>query len=83
MDLYQEEGNPGNLKVAAASEFVGFKLNVHEVNADVWPPALPSWSKLPALQLPSGAVLFSTNAICRCGETGHPRRLAASHLRAR
>ncbi|XP_075908674.1 methionine--tRNA ligase, cytoplasmic [Petromyzon marinus] len=65
MDLYQEEGNPGNLKVAAASEFVGFKLNVHEVNADVWPPVLPSWSKLPALQLPSGTVLFSTNAICR------------------
>ncbi|TMS19113.1 Methionine--tRNA ligase, cytoplasmic [Larimichthys crocea] len=65
MKLFVSEGNPHCLKVLAALEVTGAKCDVQYVNHEERVVPFLSRPALPALLLPSGLHLFSSNAICR------------------
>ncbi|XP_020492406.1 methionine--tRNA ligase, cytoplasmic isoform X1 [Labrus bergylta] len=65
MKLYVSEGNPHCLKVLAALDVTGVQCDVHYVNHEERVVPYLSRPALPALLLPSGLHLFSSNAICR------------------
>ncbi|KAM9860060.1 methionine--tRNA ligase, cytoplasmic [Aulostomus maculatus] len=65
MKLFVSEGNPHCLKVLAALEVTGVQCDVQYVNHDERIVPFLSRPALPALLLPSGLHLFSSNAICR------------------
>ncbi|TKS70637.1 Methionine--tRNA ligase, cytoplasmic [Collichthys lucidus] len=65
MTLFVSEGNPHCLKVLAALEVTGAKCDVQYVNHEERVVPFLSRPALPALLLPSGLHLFSSNAICR------------------
>ncbi|XP_056129754.1 methionine--tRNA ligase, cytoplasmic [Lampris incognitus] len=65
MKLYVSEGNPHCLKVLAALELTGVQCDVHYVNHEEKIMPFLSRPALPALLLPSGTHLFSSNAICQ------------------
>lgn len=65
MKLFLSEGNPHCLKVLAAVEVTGAKCDVVYVNHEVKVVPFLTRPALPALLLPSGQHLFSSNAICR------------------
>ncbi|XP_070814645.1 methionine--tRNA ligase, cytoplasmic isoform X2 [Chaetodon trifascialis] len=65
MKLFVSEGNPHCLKVLASLEVTGVQCDVQYVNHEE--KVVPHLSRptLPALLLPNGLHLFSSNAICR------------------
>ncbi|XP_076596184.1 methionine--tRNA ligase, cytoplasmic isoform X2 [Chaetodon auriga] len=65
MKLFVSEGNPHCVKVLAALEVTGVQCDVQYVNHEE--KVVPHLSRpaLPALLLPNGLHLFSSNAICR------------------
>ncbi|KAL3058358.1 hypothetical protein OYC64_010515 [Pagothenia borchgrevinki] len=65
MKLFVSEGNPHCLKVLAAVEVSGVQCDVQYVNHEERVVPFLSRPALPALLLPSGLHLFSSNAICR------------------
>ncbi|XP_039864387.1 methionine--tRNA ligase, cytoplasmic isoform X1 [Simochromis diagramma] len=65
MNLFVSEGNPHCLKALAALEATGGQCGVQFVNHDERVVPFLSRPTLPALALPSGQYLFSSNAICR------------------
>ncbi|KAM7006505.1 methionine--tRNA ligase, cytoplasmic isoform 2-T2 [Tautogolabrus adspersus] len=65
MKLFVSEGNPHCRKVLAALEVTGVQCDVHYVNHEERVVPYLSRPALPALLLPSGLHLFSSNAICR------------------
>uniref|UniRef100_A0A3Q3CNA5 methionine--tRNA ligase n=1 Tax=Haplochromis burtoni TaxID=8153 RepID=A0A3Q3CNA5_HAPBU len=65
MNLFVSEGNPHCLKALAALEATGVQCGVQFVNHDERVVPFLSRPTLPALALPSGQYLFSSNAICR------------------
>ncbi|XP_073323866.1 methionine--tRNA ligase, cytoplasmic [Pagrus major] len=65
MKLFVSEGNPHCLKVLAALEVSGVQCDVQYVNHEEKVVPFLSRPALPALLLPSGQHLFSSNAICR------------------
>lgn len=65
MKLFLSEGNPHCLKALAALEVTGAKCDVQYVNHEEKVVPFLSRPVLPALLLPSGQHLFSSNAICR------------------
>lgn len=65
MKLFVSEGNPQCLKVLAALEVTGVQCDVQFVNHEERVVPFLSRPALPALLLPSGLHLFSSNAICR------------------
>ncbi|XP_036955606.1 methionine--tRNA ligase, cytoplasmic [Acanthopagrus latus] len=65
MKLFVSEGNPHCLKVLAALEVCGVHCDVQYVNHEEKVVPFLSRPALPALLLPSGQHLFSSNAICR------------------
>ncbi|XP_037535350.1 methionine--tRNA ligase, cytoplasmic [Nematolebias whitei] len=65
MKLFVSEGNPHCLKVLAALEVTGAQCEVLYVNHEEKVVPFLSRPSLPALLLPSGQHLFSSNAICR------------------
>ncbi|CAJ1050404.1 methionine--tRNA ligase%2C cytoplasmic isoform X1 [Xyrichtys novacula] len=65
MKLFVSEGNPHCLKVLAALQVSGVQCDVQYVNHDERVVPFLSRPALPALLLPSGLHLFSSNAICR------------------
>ncbi|KAM8756893.1 methionine--tRNA ligase, cytoplasmic isoform 1-T1 [Acanthopagrus schlegelii] len=65
MKLFVSEGNPHCLKVLAALEVCGVQCDVQYVNHEEKVVPFLSRPALPALLLPSGQHLFSSNAICR------------------
>ncbi|XP_023138691.1 methionine--tRNA ligase, cytoplasmic isoform X1 [Amphiprion ocellaris] len=65
MELFVSEGNPHCLKVLAALEVTGVQCSVQYVNHEERVVPFLSRPTLPALLLPTGLHLFSSNAICR------------------
>ncbi|KAK0148214.1 Methionine--tRNA ligase, cytoplasmic [Merluccius polli] len=65
MKLYISEGNPHCLKVLAAVELTRVQCDVQCVNHEERVVPFLSRPALPALLLPSGGHLFSSNAICQ------------------
>ncbi|XP_007907515.2 methionine--tRNA ligase, cytoplasmic [Callorhinchus milii] len=65
MKVYLNSGNPGGLKVVAAAELSGVGPEFQPVSLEERVVPFLSQSKLPALQLPTGSFIFSTNAICQ------------------
>ncbi|XP_038553437.1 methionine--tRNA ligase, cytoplasmic isoform X2 [Micropterus salmoides] len=65
MKLFVSEGNPHCLKVLVALEVTGVQCDVQYVNHEVRVVPFLSRPALPALLLPSGEHLFSSNAICQ------------------
>ncbi|KAM9758925.1 methionine--tRNA ligase, cytoplasmic isoform 2-T2 [Menidia menidia] len=65
MKLFVSEGNPHCLKVLAALDVSGVQCSVQFVNHEEKVVPFLSRPALPALLLPSGQFLFSSNAICR------------------
>ncbi|XP_028261747.1 methionine--tRNA ligase, cytoplasmic isoform X2 [Parambassis ranga] len=65
MKLFVSEGNPHCLKVLAALEVTGVQCDVQYVNHEEKVVPFLSRPARPALLLPSGQHLFSSNAICR------------------
>ncbi|XP_040015475.1 methionine--tRNA ligase, cytoplasmic isoform X1 [Xiphias gladius] len=65
MKLFVTEGNPHCLKVVAALEMTGIQCDIQYVNHEETVVPFLSHPALPALLLPSGQHLFSSNAICR------------------
>lgn len=65
MKLFVSEGNPHSLKVLAALQETGVQCDVQYVNHEEKVVPFLSRPALPALLLPSGLHLFSSNAICR------------------
>ncbi|KAK2861889.1 hypothetical protein Q5P01_001422 [Channa striata] len=65
MKLFVSEGNPHCLKVLSALEVTGVQCDVQYVNHEERVVPFLSRPTLPALLLPSGLHLFSSNAICR------------------
>ncbi|XP_017264025.1 methionine--tRNA ligase, cytoplasmic isoform X2 [Kryptolebias marmoratus] len=65
MKLFVSEGNPHCLKVLAALEVTGVQCGVQTVSHEEKVVPFLSRPALPALLLPSGQYLFSSNAICR------------------
>ncbi|XP_074498772.1 methionine--tRNA ligase, cytoplasmic isoform X2 [Sebastes fasciatus] len=65
MKLFVSEGNPQCLKVLAAVAVTGAQCDVQYVNHEERVVPFLSRPALPALLLPSGLQLFSSNAICR------------------
>ncbi|XP_051270251.1 methionine--tRNA ligase, cytoplasmic isoform X1 [Dicentrarchus labrax] len=65
MKLFVSEGNPHCLKVLAALGVTGVQCDVQYVNHEERVVPFLSRPTLPALLLPSGLHLFSSNAICR------------------
>lgn len=65
MKLFLSEGNPHCLKALAAVEVTGAKCDVDYVNHEEKVVPFLTRPALPALLLPSGQHLFSSNAICR------------------
>ncbi|XP_030230287.1 methionine--tRNA ligase, cytoplasmic isoform X1 [Gadus morhua] len=65
MKLYISEGNPHCLKVVAAVELTLVQCDVQCVNHEERVVPFLSRPALPALLLPSGGHLFSSNAICQ------------------
>ncbi|XP_069003046.1 methionine--tRNA ligase, cytoplasmic isoform X1 [Embiotoca jacksoni] len=65
MKLFVNEGNPHCLKVFAALEVTGVQCSIQYVNHEERIVPFLTRPALPALLLPSGLHLFSSNAICR------------------
>lgn len=65
MKLFVSKGNPHCLKVLAAVEVTGAKCDVEYVNHEEKVVPFLTRPSVPALLLPSGQHLFSSNAICR------------------
>ncbi|XP_008318853.1 methionine--tRNA ligase, cytoplasmic isoform X2 [Cynoglossus semilaevis] len=65
MKLFVSEGNPHCLKVLAALEETGAKCGVDYINHEENVVPFLSRPAIPALLLPSGSHLFSSNAICQ------------------
>ncbi|XP_072237935.1 methionine--tRNA ligase, cytoplasmic [Leuresthes tenuis] len=65
MKIFVSEGNPHCLKVLAALEVTGVQCSVQFVNHEEKVVPFLNRPTLPALLLPSGQYLFSSNAICR------------------
>ncbi|KAM3878115.1 methionine--tRNA ligase, cytoplasmic [Diretmus argenteus] len=65
MKLFGSEGNQHCLKVLAALEVTGVQCDVQYVNHEERVVPFLSRPVLPALLLPSGQHLFSSNAICQ------------------
>ncbi|CAL1608781.1 unnamed protein product [Knipowitschia caucasica] len=65
MKLFLSEGNPHCLKALAALVVTQAKCEVEYVNLEGKVVPFLSRPALPALMLPSGQVLFTSNAICR------------------
>lgn len=65
MKLFLSEGNPHCLKALAALAVTGAKCDVQYVNHEEKVVPFLNRPALPALLLPSGQHLFSSNAICR------------------
>ncbi|XP_067360488.1 methionine--tRNA ligase, cytoplasmic isoform X2 [Channa argus] len=65
MKLFVSEGNPYCLKVLSALEVTGVQCDVQHVNHEDRVVPFLSRPTLPALLLPNGLHLFSSNAICR------------------
>ncbi|KAM6927493.1 methionine--tRNA ligase, cytoplasmic [Xenentodon cancila] len=65
MKLFVSEGNPHCLKVLAALEVTGVRCGVQYINHEEKVVPFLNRPALPALLLPSGQHLFSSNAICR------------------
>lgn len=65
MKLFVSEGNPHCLKVLAALEVTGVHCEAQYVNHEEKVVPFLSRPALPALLLPNGQHLFSSNAICR------------------
>uniref|UniRef100_A0A1A8MUB7 Methionine--tRNA ligase, cytoplasmic n=2 Tax=Nothobranchius TaxID=28779 RepID=A0A1A8MUB7_9TELE len=65
MKLFVSEGNPHCLKVLAALEVTGVHCGVQYISHEEKVVPFLSRPSLPALLLPSGQHLFSSNAICR------------------
>ncbi|KAM3620931.1 uncharacterized protein V6R79_003820 [Siganus canaliculatus] len=65
MKLFVSEGNPHCLKVLAALQVTGVQCDVQCVNHEERVVPFLSRPALPALLLPNGQHLFSSNAICR------------------
>ncbi|KAM4613422.1 methionine--tRNA ligase, cytoplasmic [Polymixia lowei] len=65
MKLYISEGNPHCLKVLAALELTGVQCDVQCVTHEERVVPFLSRPALPALLLPTGVYLFSSNAICQ------------------
>ncbi|XP_019952461.2 methionine--tRNA ligase, cytoplasmic [Paralichthys olivaceus] len=65
MKLFLSEGNPHCLKVLAALQVTGVQCDVQYVNHEETVVPFLSRPTLPALLLPSGLHLFSSNAICQ------------------
>ncbi|XP_051865336.1 methionine--tRNA ligase, cytoplasmic [Pristis pectinata] len=63
--LYLGPAEPGNLKVAAALEATGVRPELRTVGPNERVVPYLSQPRLPALQLPTGDFIFSTNAICQ------------------
>ncbi|MEQ2224126.1 Methionine--tRNA ligase, cytoplasmic [Ilyodon furcidens] len=65
MELFVSEGNPHCLKVLAALEVTGVQCGVQFISHEEKVVPFLSRPALPALLLPSGKHLFSSNTICR------------------
>uniref|UniRef100_UPI00398F5ED4 methionine--tRNA ligase, cytoplasmic-like n=1 Tax=Pristiophorus japonicus TaxID=55135 RepID=UPI00398F5ED4 len=65
MELFLSPASPGGLKVAAAAEVTGLRPELRPVSGTEQVVPFKSHSNLPALQLPTGDFIFSTNAICQ------------------
>ncbi|XP_018534426.1 LOW QUALITY PROTEIN: methionine--tRNA ligase, cytoplasmic [Lates calcarifer] len=65
MKLFVSEGNPHCLKVLAALGVTGVQCDIQYVNHEETVVPFLSRPALPALLLPSGLHLFSSNAICQ------------------
>ncbi|XP_031574000.1 methionine--tRNA ligase, cytoplasmic-like isoform X2 [Actinia tenebrosa] len=67
MKLYTDKGNPNLLRIFAAKNLSGVRLDVLYLNQEDQPgfKFSGSTSKLPALEVEDGNYLFSPNAICR------------------
>ncbi|XP_062261395.1 methionine--tRNA ligase, cytoplasmic isoform X2 [Platichthys flesus] len=65
MKLFLSEGNPHCLKVLAALQVTGVPCDVQYVSHEETVVPFLSRPALPALLLPSGLHLFSSNAICQ------------------
>ncbi|XP_069762387.1 methionine--tRNA ligase, cytoplasmic isoform X2 [Narcine bancroftii] len=63
--LFLTAGHPGNLKVEAAAQLTGVRPEQRLVGPHDRVVPYLSQTRLPALQLPNGDFIFSTNTICQ------------------
>ncbi|XP_078064339.1 methionine--tRNA ligase, cytoplasmic-like, partial [Mustelus asterias] len=65
MKLFVSPGRPDNLKLLAALEATGLRPQLQTVGQQERVVPFLTSPTLPALQLPGGEFVFSTNAICQ------------------
>ncbi|XP_072927339.1 methionine--tRNA ligase, cytoplasmic [Hemitrygon akajei] len=65
IELFLSPGVPGNLKVVAAVELTGVRLDQKQISPNERVVPYLSQPQHPALQLPTGDFIFSGNAICQ------------------